>query len=106
MAVNIGKANEGDAFYRYKMPALQSKVRPALLWTPPSGTLRTLRRKAAAASTCGSLFASEDARRVLELPPVRLVVAAPCGGLSLLCACRGGERVWPRGRAYARARLC
>ena len=27
MAVNIGKANEGDAFYRYKMPALQSKVR-------------------------------------------------------------------------------
>ena len=28
MAVNIGQANAGDEFYRYKMPQLQSKARP------------------------------------------------------------------------------
>lgn len=26
MSVNIGEANQGDAFYRYKMPKLQSRV--------------------------------------------------------------------------------
>ena len=27
-SVNIGQSNAGDEFYRYKMPALQSKARP------------------------------------------------------------------------------
>ena len=26
-SINIGQSNAGDEFYRYKMPALQSKVR-------------------------------------------------------------------------------
>jgi hypothetical protein len=36
MAVNIGASNAGDEFYRYKMPALQSKARArrARAWRP------------------------------------------------------------------------
>ena len=52
-SINIGQSNAGDEFYRYKMPALQSKVRggpvaqvrvfaygsaqPARLCLPPRG---------------------------------------------------------------------
>ena len=30
--VNIGEANQGDVFYRYKMPKLQARVRALLLF--------------------------------------------------------------------------
>lgn len=43
---NIGASNQGDAFYRYKMPSLQARVRRVLVMQPSvslSGFLR-LRR--------------------------------------------------------------
>jgi hypothetical protein len=44
MSVNIGESNAGDAFYRYKMPKLQSRVRSPPLSSPlvyPSMAWRT-----------------------------------------------------------------